>query len=153
DAKEDGEILVTGAGSVAESDPSPCAPVAGTNSAVALSTSGRIFRINNRRGELFRGALGTSALRSTLNNKVRYTMEGPWIDERFQVLQVQNDVVTFQPAGAAEAFGIASPKTTDVLRIRPAAVPAGLCFDPLAKRGAVKAAFYSAAFILRAVAA
>ncbi len=153
DAKEDGEILVTGAGSVAESDPNPCVPVPGTNSATAFAPSGRIFRINDRRGELFSGALGTFSLRSTLNNRVRYTMEHQWVEERFQALQVQNDVVVFQPAGPVESFGIAAPKTTDVLRIRPEGVPPGLCLDPLAKRGAVKAAFYSAAFILRAVAA
>jgi DEAD/DEAH box helicase domain-containing protein len=153
DAKEDGEILVTGAGSVAESDPSPCIPVGDTNSAVALSPLGRVFRINNRRGELFRGALGKSSLRSTLNNRVRYEMEHQWVDERFQSWRVQNDVVAFQAAVPVEEFGIVSPKTTDVLRIRPVRVPAGLCLDPLAKRGAVKAAFYSAAFILRAVAA
>src|SRR5262249_17972014 len=86
-------------------------------------------------------------------NRVRYTMEHQWVDERFQTLQVQNDVVTFQAAGPVEEFGIASPKTTDVVRIRPVRVAAGLSLDPLAKRGAVKAAFYSAAFILRAVAA
>jgi hypothetical protein len=153
DAKEEGEVLITGAGSVAESDASPCALVPETNSEVALSTSGRVFRINNRRGELFRGALGTCSLRNLLNNRVRYSMESQWIDERFQALQVQNDVVVFQPSGPPESFGIAAPKTTDVLRVRPAQVPPGLCFDPLAKRGAVKAAFYSAAFILRAVAA
>jgi hypothetical protein len=153
DAKEDGEVLVTGAGSVAQSDPTPCTPVRATNSSVALSPLGRVFRINNRRGELFRGAPGTSSLRSILNNRVRYEMEHQWIDERFQSLRVQNDVVAFQASGPAEEFGIASPKTTDVLRIRPENVPAGLCLDPLAKRGAVKAAFYSAAFILRAVAA
>jgi predicted Zn-ribbon and HTH transcriptional regulator len=153
DAKEEGEVLVTGAGSVAESDASPCASVPDTNSKVALSTSGRVFRINNRHGELFRGALGTSSLRSLLNNQVRYSMEGQWIDERFQALQVQNDIVVFQPSGPPESMGIVAPKTTDVLRVRPEQVPLGLCLDPLANRGAVKAAFYSAAFILRAVAA
>ena len=153
DAKEDGEVLVTGAGTVAESDPSPCTTVLGTNSAVAPSLSGRVFRINNRRGELYRGAPGTSSLRSLLNNRVRYTMENQWIDERFQTLQVQNDVVVFQPSGPDESFGIAAPKTTDVLRVRPGQVPSGLTLDPLAKHGAVKSAFYSAAFILRAVAA
>jgi hypothetical protein len=153
DAKEEGEVLVTGAGSVAESDASPCTLVPNTNCEVALSTCGRVFRINNRRGELFWGAPGTSSLRSILNNRVRYSMESQWIDERFQALQVQNDVVVFQPSSPRESFGIAAPKTTDVLRIRPAQVPPGLCFDPLVKRGAVKAAFYSAAFILRAVAA
>jgi hypothetical protein len=52
-----------------------------------------------------------------------------------------------------EDIAIAAPKTTDVLRIRPASVSRGLTLDPLASRGAVKAAFYSAAFIMRSLAA
>ena len=150
DAKEDSEfILATGAGSVAESDPEPCEPVEETNSSIKLSPSGRVFRVNNRRGQLFRGGVGTASWQ--IGNKRYHEMQHQWIDERYQ--NEPNVGVVFQPSGPVEEIAIVAPKTTDLLRIRPTTVPAGLSLNPLDKKGAVKAAFYSAAFILRAVAA
>ena len=145
DAKEDTEILISGAGTVAESDQSQSIPVPETNSSRAFSPSGRVFRLNTRRGQLFSGALGTAALA-----RHKYEFPAQWIDERFHNVQ---DGVHFQPASPLERIAIASPKTTDLLRIKPASVPLGLCLDPLKPGAAVKAAYYSAAFIIRAVAA
>ena len=51
-----------------------------------------------------------------------------------------------------EGIALVSPKTTDVLRIRHKDIPQGLQLDPTQSVG-VKAAYYSAAFILKAVAA
>ena len=141
DAIEDGDLLPTGVSTVAESDPQPCQPVPHTNSAVAYSVGGRVYRVNSRRGQLFRGALGTTALGSL-------KLESQWIDGRFQA----DDDMIFTPQGESESVAIVSPKTTDVLRIRPATVSTGLLLDPLASAG-IKAAYYSAAFILRFVAA
>jgi len=64
--------------------------------------------------------------------------------------------VQFTATGQTERVAIASPKTTDVLRVRPSEVPLGMCLDPLfptIQGSAVKAAYYSGAFILRAIAA
>ena len=141
DAIEDGELLATGVSTVAESDPQPCQPVPHTNSAVAYSVGGRVYRVNSRRGQLFRGALGTTALGNL-------RLESQWIDGRFQA----DDDMVFNAQGESESVAIVSPKTTDVLRIRPATVSMGLLLDPLASAG-IKAAYYSAAFILRSVAA
>lgn len=141
DALEEEEILATGVSTVAESDPQPCRPVAHTNSAIAYSGAGRVYRVNNRRGLLFRGALGT-----TLRRNLR--LDHQWIDHRFQA----DDGLVFTPQDATESLAIVAPKTTDMLRIRPGSVPPGLVLDPLASAG-VKAAYYSAAFILRFVAA
>ena len=77
DAIEDGELLATGVSTVAESDPQPCQPVPHTNSAVAYSVGGRVYRVNSRRGQLFRGALGTTVLGNL-------RLESQWIDRRFQ---------------------------------------------------------------------
>jgi hypothetical protein len=142
DAKEEGEVMATGAASVAESDRRPCLRVNGSNTGLGYSTSGRVYRINDRRGALYRGQLGTTARRGQ-------TLQHQWIDERFQSL----DGITFTADAPLEGVALAAPKTTDVLRIRPASVPEGLTLDPLASRGGVKAAFYSAAFILRSLAA
>jgi ATP-dependent helicase YprA (DUF1998 family) len=151
DAKEESEfVLTTGAGSVAESDPNPCTPVPGTNSATALSLHGRVFRINNRRGQLFTGGIGTASWQDRSGRR-HHEFAHQWVDERFQ--NVAETGVAFQADGDLETIGLAAPKTTDLLRIRPAQTPPGVSLNPLDKRGAVKAAYYSAAFILRAVAA
>ncbi len=142
DAKEEGELLVTGAASVAESDPDPCTAVPGTNSALGYSPSGRVYRLNDRRGQLFRGQLGTA-------RRPHQMLEHQWVDERFQA----EDGITFGPEPPVESIALAAPKTTDLLRIRPEAIPRGLRMDPVAPGGAVKAAYYSAAFILRSLAA
>ena len=60
---------------------------------------------------------------------------------------------TPDPQALDELVALAAPEDADVLRVRPAAVPAGVQLDPWLSRGAVKGAFYSAAFIVRALAA
>ncbi len=149
DAKEDNEILVSGSGVVAQSDNSPHEPVAGTNTSLAIPPSGRVFQLNTRRGRLFSGSLGTASLSNGLH---RFTNQ--WIDDRYQT---PGDVgVQFASTGQSEQLAIVSPKTTDVLRVRPTSVPAGLCLDPLfpsIQGSAIKAAYFSAAFIFRSIAA
>ncbi len=142
DAKEEEELLSVGAASVAESDPAPCTLFPETNTGLGYSASGRVYRVNDRRGLLFTGQLGTTLRR---NRRV----QDQWLDERFQAA----DGIAFTATAPVQSLAIAAPKTTDVLRIRPDKVPTGLSLDPLASDGAVKAAYYSAAFILRSVAA
>ena len=137
-----GELLATGwCPRLLSQIPLPCQPIPHTNSAIAYSVAGRIYRVNSRRGQLFSGALGTTTLRGL-------RLENQWIDQRFQA----DDEMDFTPQAESESVAIVSPKTTDVLRIRPATVSPGLLLDPLASAG-IKAAYYSAAFILRFVAA
>jgi ATP-dependent helicase YprA (DUF1998 family) len=149
DAKEDNEILVSGSGVVAQSDNSTALAVPPTNTSLAIPPIGRVFRLNTRRGRLFSGALGTASLSNGLH---RFSHQ--WIDDRYQV---PGDVgVQFTMTGQPQQFAVASPKTTDVLRIRPTQVPPGLALDPLfptIQGAAIKAAYYSGAFILRSIAA
>ncbi|MHB1953419.1 MAG: DEAD/DEAH box helicase [Sulfobacillus sp.] len=142
DAKEEGEVMATGVANVAESDMNPCSQVVGSNTGLGYSTSGRVYRVNDRRGFLYRGQIGTTTRRNQM-------IQHQWIDERFQ----SSDGITFTPDGPVEDIALAAPKTTDVLRIRPATIPRGLTLDPLLSHGGVKAAYYSAAFILRSLAA
>lgn len=142
DAKEEGEVMAMGVASVAESDPQPCGQVPDTNTGLGYSVSGRVYRVNDRRGRLFHGQLGTTT-------RAGQVLEHQWIDERYQAV----DDIAFTPEGPPEDIALAAPKTTDVLRIRPASVPQGLNLDPLMSHGGVKAAYYSAAFILRSLAA
>ena len=141
DAIEEAEPLSTGVSTVAESDPEPCLEVPQTNSAIASSDAGRVYRVNDRRGQLFQGTMGTTDRRGL-------RLESQWIDERFQT----EDNIEFIPLSESKRIAIVSPKTTDVLRIRPATVSPGILLDPLASVG-VKSAYYSAAFILRVVSA
>ena len=144
DAQEEAEFLATGVATVAESDPQPCQAVTDTNSAVAFSSSGRVYRVNSRNGQLFSGATGTAQR----GDNSRQRLNSQWIDKRFQ----QQDWLNFSPTTDEESIAIVAPKSTDVLRAQPASVPPGLRLDPVASAG-LKAAFYSAAFIVKAVAA
>jgi hypothetical protein len=142
DGRDEDQPLLTGASSIAESDPSPCQPVASTNSATGFSRRGRVFRLNDNRGLLFRGCLGSTRRRHA-------RLDNQWIESRFY----QDPEFTFTREGLEEEVALVSAKTTDVFRVRPVQVPAGLCLDPALPRVGVKGAYYSAAFILRALAA
>lgn len=142
DAKEEGEAMAMGVASVAESDPRPCEQIPGSNTGLGYSNSGRVYRVNDRRGQLFRGQLGKTA-------RAGQVLEHQWLDERYQSV----DDIAFTPEAPPEEIALAAPKTTDVLRIRPSSVPKGLTLDPLMSHGGIKAAYYSAAFILRSLAA
>jgi DEAD/DEAH box helicase domain-containing protein len=145
DAKEDSEVLISGAGTVAESDSNPSESVPHTNTCIAFSETGSVLRLNTRRDQLFTGALGTASL---ARRKLEFSDQ--WIDSRYQNTQ---DGVVFRATGFDDNIALASPKTTDLLRIRPDQVTRGLNVDPIRDGAAVKAAFYSAAFIIRSVAA
>lgn len=145
DAKDEFDVIVSGSSSIAESDAATCSLVPRTNCEAAHSQSGRVYRVNDRHGELFSGSTGIAKRRSR-------QLDNQWIDIRYQ--HDPNDpTFTFTPMGQLERIAIVSPKTTDVVRLRPAEVPSGLTLDPLKSFGGVKAAYYSAAFILRTLAA
>jgi DEAD/DEAH box helicase domain-containing protein len=115
DAKEDTELILSGASTVAEEDTETARAVAGTNSVVACFPEGRIYRLNNRNGLGFEGGVGTA-----YRGEGTWRFEHQWIDRRFQNEQ---DFVHFEPDSPPEPYPIAlaAPKTTDLMRVRPAA--------------------------------
>ena len=148
DAKEDTDILVSGSGIVAQSDTSMPIPILGTNTRQAFTSGGRVFRLNTRRGQLYRGAVGRASLSNGRNR-----FDGQWIDERYQ-----NDPagVQFNAGNATEEVALVAPKTTDIVRISPNITPTGMCLDPLVigiQSAAIRASYFSAAFMLRSMAA
>ena len=148
DAKEEYDILISGAASVAESNLRGLHIVPNTNTQIDFSEAGNVYRINDNRGQYFSGCIGTASVGKSgfLTNQ--------WIDTRFQSTHNNDDrTVSFKPTGETEAIAIVAPKTTGVLRIQPVKVPEGLCLDPITQGSAIKAAFYSAAFIVRSVTA
>ena len=133
--------------------------VSGTNTSLVPTFGGRVFRINDRGRRLFTGGLGSARwIRGGV------TLSHQWIDERYQNVRGDNNVMFTPETPEVDSIALAAPKVTDVLRIRPHSVHQTLCLDLLARDNlgrmsqlgqgaAVKAAYYSAAFILRSVVA
>jgi Lhr-like helicase len=142
DAKDDGESFTGTANSNALTAVVDAELREGTNSDLFFVRPGRVYRINDNRGKLFRGCEGTASLR-----RGGFSLDRQWIEERYQG---SPEGVQFTSAGPQEGFALASPKQTDVLWVRPHVVNDGLMLDPGKYGGTAKAAFYSAAFLLRA---
>ncbi|MCT7952528.1 DEAD/DEAH box helicase [Ancylothrix sp. C2] len=149
DAKVDQEIVLTSTASVAESQTENFEKQTTANTFTAFGREGRVYRVNDNRGELFKGNLGTAVSRK----KNQVELKHQWIAEEFQENDKKQEKWKFSETDSPEAIAIIAPKTTNILRIQPSELPSGLCLDPLANNSAIKAAFYSAAFIIRSVAA
>lgn len=156
DAKADDEFLPRGTSSVAERTDIPPVAVPGTNTGLVPTFGGHVYRINDRAGRLFTGGLGSARW-----SRGGVTLSHQWIDERYQNVRGDNNVIFTAETAQTDTFALAAPKVTDVLRIRPDLVQPSLCLDliprtprnHLGQAAAVKAAYYSAAFILRSVVA
>lgn len=134
---------------MAESSGRGFSPVRGSNCEISFSSDCNVWRINDNAGKLFEGGLVTTKGYRDRNGQLTGwpVLDNQWISTNFI-----NTVSTDQPE--SEEIAIAARKTTDVLRFRPASVYPGLNLDPVHSRpGCVKAAIYSAAFLLRAAVA
>ncbi len=146
DARVDSELIFGGSSVLAEESAAESIVSPGTNTVLRFDRRGRVYRMNDRNGRRFQGATGPAQTGTK-------RFEHQWIDDRFAQTPPAPLNFRFTPAGARDDFALVAPKTTDVLRISSATVPRGLRLDPLAIGAGVKAAFYSAAFILRSAAA
>jgi hypothetical protein len=141
DAAEDAVFAQSGAASVAQRDPVGAVDIPGTNTELEFASGGRVFRVNDARGQLYSGSLGMT----TQNGAGGTVLENQWIEQSYQT----GNGFSFVPTGLEEQIALAAPKTTDVLRVRTARVPIGLRLDPVASDTCARAALYSAAFLLR----
>jgi hypothetical protein len=111
----------------------------------------RVYRLNDNHGDLFRGRLCTTEQRGN-------ELENQWILDRFEDEEF-DDRSNFnaQGEGDYEQIAIAAPKTTDIFHVKPEVVPDGLTLDPVwhpsDPGSAVRAAYYSAAFMVTYTAA
>lgn len=116
------------------------------NCCLSLDPQAHVWKINDNWGKCFEGAyIKTECYKDYLGKPRTISLENQWISSNYfaDVLQrVPNDIRT-------EKIALASGKTTDALRIKPLQVPKGIVADPLHKAGAIKAAVYSAAFLLQ----
>ncbi len=142
DAKDDFNVYFGIPSALAETSPhlTDTRP-GGSNIISSLSDDGRVWRINDNAGNLFEGASTTTPPPPDRQNAGRVpTLTNQWIDIRFK-----------DPEGDTESLALAAGKTTEILRLRPAAVPTGLNLDPAHSNRAVRAAVISAAFMLQRV--
>ena len=133
DARE-GESIAFGRASTLAETLQSSEPTVQCNSHLSLSQGGRVFRINDNGGNCFQGFCG---------NQKNSSFESQWVMEGKENL--------LDSPTRRDPFALAAGKTTEVLRIRPERTPVGLDLDPNHKDSAVRAAAFSAAFLLRRV--
>ncbi|PXF58925.1 MAG: DEAD/DEAH box helicase [Candidatus Methanogaster sp.] len=148
DAREGGDILYGIPTSVAESSESKFSTKVDSNYKKSFSSECRVWRINDNAGKLFEGGLVTTRGYRDRNDQLT---GGPVLDNQWILSDYIADVSKDRPE-EFQRIAIAAGKTTDVLRFMPLSVPSGLNLDPVTSSGGVKAAIYSAAFLLRAAA-
>lgn len=146
DSRDDALFSLTGAANIAgRSNPENYSRRGNTNTTAYLQQNERIYRLNDNRGELFRGAIGETT--QGYNNP--RVLQHQWIHERFHDMSPKGNFnFEFRRTRDFEELAIAAPKTTDVFYVKPLRVPPGLTLDPIRNNSAIKAAYYSAAFIL-----
>jgi len=118
---------------------SPESLLENTNTALRLVPDGRVFHINDNNRRLFEG--GEQYF------EVGYAKDGDWKQFSLGRQWIERSFQRYEPANL-EKIAIVSPKTTDVLQVRPRSVPEGLNLNPQRRGSAVRAAYYSAAFLL-----
>jgi hypothetical protein len=114
------------------------------NARMSFSQRGRVFRINDNQGRLLRFKIVENSAHPPWQRKIGSALIGgepQWLD-----LDCWNRQTNGNDAADAEV-ALVAPKTTDMLRIKPAQVPDGLCLNPV-NSTACRAAYHTAATIL-----
>ncbi len=143
DAKEIDLPIFQGSGSFIEAE-FEHEPLTGFNCKIDSKTDGNVYRINDNNKKFFKGSVGT----------VRKTkpLEKQWIIKNYKQL-ISNSYFKFDSLGNEEEVALASKKQTEVFSIAHKEVSESLDLDLLGKHSAMKGAYYSSAFLLRALAA
>lgn len=137
DALEDAEIVRAPAARLANSlDPTDFHVE--HNARLGFTSGGRVYTLNDNNGRLYNGA---TRQRENASNR-ESNLSAQWIDEKYLPDNSPN----------LEEIVLVAPKTTDLLSISPALIPEGLNLDVLTPGSSVKAAYASAAFVIRATA-
>ena len=148
DASEGGEIISAAAARLAEGDAADASPVSGLNTVAIFRPGGRLYTLNDNKGRLFKGI-------SVSDNQLRPNRPNDDPVDRW-ILDDRN--------GAEVA--LVAPKTTDSLIFRLEEICLGLESSPIRPvplrpgqndatkvRPGVNSALWSAAFLIRSVAA
>ena len=103
-----------------------------SNTTVGYTPQGRIYALNDRNGKLYEG------YPCTYKN-----LPNQWILANFAI----------NPTGQSEKIALVSAKTTDLLLLKASSLPKGLELNPANRGSGIKAAYATAAFLLRSIAA
>ena len=148
DASEDEEVWFSTPSALVESGSSSSSEsLTDSNTAISISEEGRVWRVNDNRGQQFRGSIITTPPPPPKDEEQKVErLDHQWIGEKFQ----------HNPKNL-ETISLAAGKTTEVLRFAPIAVPRGLTLDfvgPDGKiNGAVRAGIISAGYLFQRVVA
>ena len=115
--------------------PGPSNIRSSANTELALSSQGRVFRINDNGGKLFQF------------DRVSHGPDCPPIRSIGKYIEGGEHWIVNNDGAGQIAVALVAPKTTDLLRLRPRQVSAGLALNPAASTP-VRAAYYSAATLL-----
>jgi len=137
DAREGEDIAMAAAARVSERTPEGDPVIVG-NAEVHFNPGIRVYSVNDNNGRHYHGSV------------VQFGQGLAQLDNQWILSEFQNGG---NAAGAPEEIVLVAPKTTDVLVARPRVVPVGLNLDFLRQASSVKAAYASAAFIMRSIAA
>ena len=138
DALEDFEIVRAPSARLAESSLVGKESESG-NTTLRLNEGGQVFTLNDNNGKLFKGGQG----QRKESSNCEFNLKEQWIIE---------DELPDSYNGTIEEIALVSSKITDLLSIKPKNIPTGLNLDILSTGAAVKAAYASAAFVIRGVA-
>lgn len=140
DAKEDENISQGSPSLMVESNDTSIEEISGTNASVGFLDNGRVWRINDNGGLLFKGGICKTPPPPSFQTKTIPTLENQWISSEYG-------------GPANEEIALGAPKTTEVLRVFPTNIPIGLELDHHHSKEAVRGAIFSAAFLIQRVVA
>ena len=145
DASEDEEAWFSIPSAIVESGPSPATEsLTDANVTISISEEGRVWRVNDNRGQQFTGSKVTTPPPPREDGQKVVKLPYQWIEEEFQ-----------ENANHLETISLAAGKTTEVLRFAPINVPRGLTLDFVGANGmingAVRAGIISAGYLLQRV--
>lgn len=114
------------------------------NSALSFTRRGRVFRVNNNHGKLF----DFKVLQDGGDQPWQRKLGGYYIGGEDQWIDLDSWNRMENASDTADArVALVAPKTTDMLRAKPASVPPGLLLNPVSST-ACRAAYHTAATIL-----
>ena len=142
DAKEEEDVIFGIPAALAERPESEeQRSLPGMNCQVSLSPLGRVWRINDNAGRLFKGGITRTPPPPSDRRDQRGVpfLNNQWIEERYANFSEDE----------LEEYALAAGKTTDILRISPSEVTVGLNLNPGYPYTHVRAAVISAAFLIQ----
>jgi hypothetical protein len=130
----------------------------GPNYVNELVRDAQTWRVNDNGERLFRGRMCT--IRSSTPRTAQSDLSHQWIWEDAQGMDADGYAFSIRQPDLIESIAIAAQKHTELVKLTLSTTPAGLTLDPFpsdpvqpanARSHAIRAAYYSAAFLLQRI--